>query len=369
MRADQVARKMPPGYDRLCRNLTDEERAQIIAEGIKPVVRFKVPLEGQTGFHDYLRGDVVFENSTIDDFVLLKSDGYPTYHLANIIDDHYMQISHVLRAEEWISSTPRHIMLYKAVGFEPPVFAHLPMILGPDRSKLSKRHGATALTEYRDAGYLPETMLNFLALLGWSLDEKTELFSREGLIENFSIDRVSRTAAIFNKDKLDWMNGVYIRNLQPDDFCKRIMPVLEQSFPADIKRPINEDYVKSIIPLIHERTKTLKEVPELMLLFFEEELKYEASELIIKGTDLIRTREIYAEINKIIDSTPLEHTALEKEFRELAAKLEMKAGPLFTSIRNAMTGRPVTPPLFETMEVLGSERVNARLSAAIKKLG
>ena len=168
--------KLPSGYDRHCRCLTDAERAQLAVQGIKPVVRFKTPLEGQTRFQDLLRGEVVFENSTLDDFVLLKSDGYPTYHLANIVDDHLMEISHVLRAEEWLSSTPRHIMLYEALGYEPPLFAHLPMILGPDRSKLSKRHGATALTEYREQGYLPETMVNFLALLGWSLDEKTRAF-------------------------------------------------------------------------------------------------------------------------------------------------------------------------------------------------
>ncbi|GAH85976.1 unnamed protein product, partial [marine sediment metagenome] len=203
MRAEQVRHKQPPGYDRRCRSLNQEERARREAEGITPVVRFKVPLEGQTRFNDLIWGEVVFENCTIDDFVLLKSDGYPTYHLANVVDDSAMEISHVIRAEEWISSTPRHILLYQALGLEPPQFVHHPMILGSDRSKLSKRHGAVSILEYRELGYLPEAMLNFLALIGWSLDDKTEILSRKELIDSFSLERIGRTGAIFNRDKLD----------------------------------------------------------------------------------------------------------------------------------------------------------------------
>lgn len=226
MRAEQIRRKQPPGYDRRCRYLGAEERRQREAEGITPVVRFKTPLEGQTKFNDLIWGEVVFDNSTIDDFVLLKSDGYPTYHLANVVDDHLMEISHVLRAEEWLASTPRHLLLYQALGFAPPQFAHLPMILGADRTKLSKRHGAVSITDYYEQGYLPEAMVNFLALLGWSLDDKTEILSRQELINNFSLERVSRTAAIFNQDKLNWMNGVYIRSLSLEDFTQRSLPFL-----------------------------------------------------------------------------------------------------------------------------------------------
>ena len=178
MRQEQVKLKQPPGYDRHCRDLGHQGHVAGAA-GVSPVIRFKSPLEGKTVITDLIRGDVSFENSTLDDFVLLKSDGYPTYHLANIVDDHNMQISHVMRAEEWLSSTPRHVLLYAAFGWQPPRFAHLPMILGPDKSKLSKRHGATAVNEYRDQGYLPEAMINFLSLLGWSLDDKTEIMTRE----------------------------------------------------------------------------------------------------------------------------------------------------------------------------------------------
>jgi glutamyl-tRNA synthetase len=368
MRAEQTKNKMPPGYDRHCRTLGDAERVQKVAEGVKPVVRFKTPLDGQTRFQDLLRGDVSFENSTIDDFVLLKSDGYPTYHLANIIDDHLMQISHVLRAEEWLSSTPRHVMLYNAVGYEPPVFAHMPMILGPDRSKLSKRHGATALTDYRDQGYLPETMLNFLALLGWSLDEKSELFTRQELVEKFTLERISRTAAIFNKEKLDWMNGIYIRGLSIDDFLTRVLPFLDKGLPPEIKRPLDEDYIRKILPLIKERARNLIEVKDLIGFFYEDKFNYAPKDLLIKGVDAQFTANAYLQAQKIIGNTPFNVEDLEKEFRALAELLGLKPGQFFSSLRMAITGRTVSPPLFETMIVMGEERVKNHIRDARDKL-
>jgi glutamyl-tRNA synthetase len=368
MRAEQQKQKLPPGYDRQCRCLTDEERSQFIARDIKPVVRFKTPLEGQTRSQDLLRGEVVFENSTIDDFVLLKSDGYPTYHLANVIDDHLMEISHVLRAEEWLSSTPRHLMLYDALGYEPPQFAHMPMILGPDRSKLSKRHGATALTEYREQGYLPETMMNFLALLGWSLDEKTEIFNRQQLIENFSLERVSRTAAIFNKEKLSWLNGVYIRELSLDEFVKRALPFLDRDLPMDVDRPLDEEYVRNILPLIKERAKTLAEIADLIVFFLLDDLGYASNDLLIKGLDHQMTYYAYTQSKMIIETTPCVAGVLEKAFRALADQLKLKPGQFFASLRIAITGRSVSPPLFETMEVLGQDRVQVRIHKALDKL-
>ena len=248
------------------------------------------------------------------------------------------------------------------------VFAHMPMILGPDRSKLSKRHGATALTEYREQGYLPETMLNFLALLGWSLDEKTELFTREELVENFSLERVSRTAAIFNKEKLDWMNGVYIRGLSVDDFTRRVMPFLDRDLPPEVERPLDEDYVRQHRALIKERAKTLAEVTDLMLFFYQEYLEYAPADLLIKGADHQLTYNAYLQAKKIIETTPFNAAALEKEFRALAEQLKLKPGQLFSSLRIAMTGRTVSPPLFETMEVLGEGRVQDRIQDAMDKL-
>ena len=368
MRQEQMKRKQPPGYDRHCRNLTQEQRAEMEASGITPVVRFKSPLEGQTSFNDLLRGEIVFENSTLDDFVLLKSDGYPTYHLANIVDDHLMEISHVLRADEWLSSTPRHVLLYQALGWQPPHFAHLPMILGPDRSKLSKRHGATAITEYQEQGYLPEAMFNFLALLGWALDDKTEIMGRQEIIEYFSLDRISKTAAVFNRDKLDWMNGLYLRGLSLDEFAQRAMPFLERDLPSEIGRPLDIGYINKITPLVQERAKTLAEVPQLSDFFFVDELEYDAGLLLGKIDRGEAIKSLQASVAKLDSLKNWDAASLEVVFRPLAEELKLKTGVFFGLLRVAVTGRTAAPPLFQTMEVLGRERCLKRLRAALDKL-
>jgi glutamyl-tRNA synthetase len=369
LRREQVARKQPPGYDRACRELTPQECARKEAEGIRPVVRFKVPREGRTGFTDIIYGDVVFENSTIDDFVMLKSDGYPTYHLANVVDDHAMKISHVIRGEEWISSTPRHLLMYRALGYEPPRFAHTPLILGPDRAKLSKRHGAMSVLEYRDQGYLPETLFNFLVLIGWSLDDKTEIMSRQQLIENFSLERIGKTGAVFNKDKLDWMNGVYIRSLTLDDFTARTLPFLDKGLPAGIKRPLDSDYVRRIMPLIQERTKRLTEVPALTGFFFTEQLDYQVDLLVPKNLTYAATiTALEASLQRMSRVPVFDETSLEASLRPLAEKLGLKAGQLFSILRTAVTGEIATPPLFQTMTVLGKERCLKRVDMALEKL-
>jgi glutamyl-tRNA synthetase len=370
MRAEQVRRKQPLGYDRHCRNLSPQEHAQKEAEGITPVIRFKTPLDGQTGFNDLIWGDVVFENSTIDDLVLLKSDGYPTYHLANVVDDHLMEITHVLRAEEWLSSTPRHILLYQALGLEPPQFAHLPMILGPDRAKLSKRHGAVSITEYYESGYLPEAMVNFLALLGWSLDDKTDIISRQELIDSFSLERISRTAAIFNHDKLSWMNGVFIRKLSYEDLSRKIIPFLESRLPKEVKRPISQQYVGRIVPLIQERINTLAEAATYADFFFIDTPEYEASILVGKKMTRETTLEaLKAAEERLSSLESFDHDLLEDTLRHLAGDLGLKTGQLFGLLRVATTGRSATPPLFVTMEVLGKERCLERIRVAVAKLG
>jgi len=368
MRQEQMKRKQPPGYDRLCRNLTPQECADKEAAGIVPVVRFKSPLEGKTSFDDLLRGKIEFDNSTLDDFVLLKSDGYPTYHLANIVDDNLMKISHVLRADEWLSSTPRHMLLYQAFGWSPPQFAHLPMILGPDRSKLSKRHGATAITEYREQGYLPEAMFNFLALLGWSLDDKTEFLTREEIVKNFSLERISKTAAVFNKDKLEWMNGVYLRGLNQEEFVQQAMPFLEKGLPAEVKRPLDADYIRRIMPLIQERARTLAEVPQLSDFFFVDGLEYDTGLLLAKLDKTEAQKSLEASIAAIKSVKSLDAASLETVFRPLADELRLKTGVFFGLLRVALTGRTAAPPLFQTMEVLGRERCLKRLKLALDKI-
>jgi len=369
MRAEQVRRKQLPGYDRHCRDLSQEERSLKEAEGITPVVRFKTSLSGQTRFNDLIRGWVVFENNTIDDFILLKSDGYPTYHLASVVDDHLMEISHVLRAEEWLSSTPRHLLLYQALGFEPPQFAHLPMILGADRAKLSKRHGAVSITEYQRQGYLPEAMVNFMALFGWSLDDRTEILSRQELIDNFSLERVSQTAAIFNWDKLNWMNGVYIRSLCLEDFTQQALPFLDRGLPLEVKRPLSIDYVRRIMPLIQERARTLAEVAELAQFFFVEELDYAPNLLIDKNmSQNSALKALETAQARLRELEPFTMESLESVLRPLAAELGLKTGQLFGTLRVATTGRTAAPPLFQTMAVLGKERCLKHIQAAIDRL-
>jgi len=369
MRAEQIKRKQPPGYDRCCRNLSAEERAKKEAEGITPVVRFKVPLEGQTRFNDLIYGEVAFEHSTIDDFVLLKSDGYPTYHLANVVDDHAMEISHVIRAEEWLSSTPRHLLLYRALGLEPPQFIHHPMILGHDRSKLSKRHGAVSIIQYREDGYLPEAMVNFLALLGWSLDDKTEILSREELVAHFSLERIGKTGAIFNREKLDWMNGVYIRKMTPDEFFEAAQPYLMLDEAAGKALIAGEEYVKAALSLVQERARTLTEVAGLAQFFFVDKLDYEPELLIGEKMSRESASQALREAQqKLRPLTEFDADSLEGVLRPLAAELGLKTGQLFGALRVAVTGRTAAPPLFQTMAVLGKERCLRRIEAALARL-
>jgi len=372
VRAEQMRYKQPPKYDRRCRKLSPAERRELEAQGIPPVVRFKTPLSGQTTFHDLVRGNVTFENDTLDDFVLLKSDGFPTYHLANVVDDHLMGITHVLRGDEWVSSTPRHVLMYQAFGWQPPVFAHLPMILGPDRAKLSKRHGDTSILQYRDKGFLPHALFNFLGLLGWSLDDKTEIISRQDFIRHFSLERIVKNPAIFNMDKVTWMNGTYIREMGLDELAEQLAPFLEEHLPTDIPRPIDRPYLQRIVPLIQERIKRFDEAADLTDFFFREgELTYPIEDLLDKrfadqpqeaAEALAAVRERIAALDR------WDEEALESVIRPLAAELGLKTGELFGAIRVAVTGRTAAPPLFQTMAVLGRERALSRLTGASWKL-
>jgi glutamyl-tRNA synthetase len=369
LRAEQVKRKLPPGYDRRCRNLTPEQRRAEEARGITPVVRFKVPLTGRTSFHDEIWGNVVFDNSHVEDLVLLKSDGYPTYHLGNVVDDHAMDISHVIRDEGYLSSTPLHLMTYEALGYTPPRLAHVPLVLGPDRTKLSKRHGSDNVLDFREQGYLPEALMNFLALVGWSLDDKTDIISREDLVRHFSLERVSKTPAVFNHEKLKWMNGVYIRKLPPGEFARLCVPFLEKSLPDDVRRPLDFEYVQQVTALVQERARLLSEVPGLSRFFFTEGLSYPVETLIGKGMDAESTRRALSVARERLESVPaFDAAALEGMLRPLAEELKLKTGQLFGALRTAVSGETATPPLFQMMAVLGRARCLARIDAAVTKL-
>ncbi len=369
VRKAQQARKEPPRYDRHCRDLSPDDRARSEADSAPAVVRFKTPLSGETLTHDAIRGEVSFANDTLDDFVILKSDGYPTYHLAAIVDDHLMEITHVLRGEEWISSLPRHVLIYQAFGWEPPVFVHVSRILGSDRAKLSKRHGAHAALAYREMGYLPEAIVNFLALLGWSLDDKTEIIDLDTLIAAFDTDRLLTNPAVFNAEKLEWMNGVYIRNLKPEGLAERARPFLEDH----LGRPVDAQKLAQIAPLIQERIKTLKDVVEMADFFFTEgPLDYEPAALLGKKSFAGEGQRAVEALSSVIAAIEAlddwSHEALEGSVRPLAEEMGVKAGELFAVIRVAVTGKTAAPPLFETMAVLGRDVSLERLSAARDRL-
>lgn len=375
VRAEQEARKEPPRYDQTCRRLPPDEAKGRAANGESYVIRMAVPSSGETRFHDLLRGEIVFQNALIDDQVLLKSDGWPTYHLANVVDDHLMEITDVLRGEEWISSTPKHVLLYAFFGWTPPRFGHFPILLTPKRAKLSKRRGAPDILELRENGYLPEAVVNFLALLGWSPEGKEEVLSREELIRQFSLTRVGATPAIYNPEKLDWLNGHDLRGLAPEDLARRLVPFYQRAglIPSGAVSEETRRFLLALVPLIHERIKTLKEAPELTDFFFRAELVYDPALLLPKSGNreqaldaLRRSRERLARI--VAPSEGLAPEPLEATFRALADELGMKAAQLFGILRVAVTGRTVAPPLFQTMALLGPERTLDRIDQAVSLL-
>jgi glutamyl-tRNA synthetase len=368
VRKAQQARKEPPRYDRACRDLTEAERSEREGHGLASVVRFKTPLGGETDAADLIRGIVTFRNDTLDDFVILKSDGYPTYHLASIVDDHLMEITHVIRGEEWLPSAPRHFLIYRAFGWEPPLFAHVSRILGPDRAKLSKRHGAHSVLEYREQGYLPDALLNFLALLGWSLDDHTDIIHRETLVNSFDISRLLPNPAVFNADKLLWFNGVYLRDMPDDQLATEVAPYLEEAISGRVDKGV----LNRVIPLVRERIKLLPDIVDMADFFFtDESLEYESGLLLGKrfgrepGIALGLLDEV---ISRAREVEPWNAEGLEGAIRLLAEERGVKAGDLFGIIRVAVTGRTAAPPLFETMDVLGRDVTLERLQAARERL-
>ncbi|HJX39334.1 MAG TPA: glutamate--tRNA ligase [Anaerolineae bacterium] len=362
-----LAQRRAPGYDRRCRYLTNDERMALAEEDRTPAVRFAMPPEGHTVVHDLIRGDVRFANDQLDDLVIMKADGTPTYNFAVVVDDMLMKISHVIRGDEHLANTPRQIRIYEALEYPLPEFAHVSMILGEDGSKLSKRHGATSLAEYWESGYLPEAMFNFLALLGWAYDDKTEIMTREEIIQRFRLDKVNPSPAVFSRQKLDWMNGVYIRGLDQDDLAMRLLPHLLQ---ADLKA--DEGMTRRLVPLVQERIKVLRDAVELVDFFFTDKLHYQAEGLIGKKMDAADSLQALRRVVDVLEGVPsFDEEALERPLRELTEQLGLKAGQLFGIIRVAITGKQVAPPLFGTLSILGRERTLARLrkaEAALLKL-
>jgi glutamyl-tRNA synthetase len=359
----EVARKMGTrvGYDRRYRNLSAEEVADREATGQPFTVRLKVPLAGDCVYKDAIKGHITVSWGDVDDQILLKSDGYPTYHLANIVDDHLMEITHVIRGDEWMTSTPKHIMLYKAFGWAPPVFMHMPLLLGGDGKKLSKRRNPTSILYYRDSGYLPEAFLNFLSLMGYSMEGGQEIYDLETFIKKFEPKRIGTSGAFFDTRKLDWINQQYIINKIPEK--KLWHQIQDWGF--------NDALINKLMPLVHTRIKTFADFMELCGFFFIHNLPLTEENLCPKGTPAEKSVQIIqGVIWSMQESGDWGRDGIEKASRRVAEVFSMDHKKVIMAILfTAITGKQQGPPLFDSVDILGKERTQARLMRAIEFLG
>jgi glutamyl-tRNA synthetase len=372
-RKAQQARHQQPHYSGKCRNLPPEEAKQRVKVGESHVIRFKVPQEGTITVVDKLRGEITVENRSIDDRVLLKSDGHAVYHLAAMVDDHLMEITHVLRGEEWLPSLPLHVHIYQAFGWQQPEWIHLSVFLKPSgKGKMSKRETeemkltgqSIFIKDLAELGYLPEAVVNWIALMGWGFDDHTEFFTMQDLIEKFDIAKLNPSPAAIDFKKLDHFNGLHIRALPVKELTKRLMPYFEKaSIEAD------PTVLAKIAPIIQIRMATLDEAPELAGFFFRDEITVAPESVVIKELDAAQSAAALRKAREILEVLP-EFTAAsaEEPMRAVAEELGLKAGQLFTALRNAVTGQEVTPPLFESIEIIGREKVLTRLRAAVAAL-
>lgn len=363
VRQKQIAAKIPPAYDRHCRNIPPEEAQKRKESGEPFVVRMKVPMTGEMTFEDRIRGKVTIAHKVLDDQVLLKSDGFPTYHLAVVVDDHLMEISHVIRGEEWLPSTPKHIMLYQYLGWEVPEFAHLPLLLNPDKSKLSKRQGDVAVEEYRAKGYLKEALVNFVAFLGWNPGDEREIFTLDELIKEFSLERVGKSGAVFNIEKLNWLNQQHLRLKSNEEIADALQPILTSAGISGVER----NYLLKVIELMKERVTFIADFIELGDYFFRDPLSFDE-----KGVQKHWRPEAKRNLLKLAER--LEQAAefrlgsIESILRSLADELGVNASALIHPTRLALSGRVVGPSLFHMMELLGKETVVKRLRRAAEMI-
>ncbi|EKD80096.1 MAG: hypothetical protein ACD_40C00206G0003 [uncultured bacterium] len=354
VRTGALAKKELPRYDRHCRHLPESEVQKNLSAKLPHVIRLKVPEGGLTICQDLIRGAVEFQNSGIDDQVILKSDGYPTYHLGVVVDDHLMGITHIIRGEEWLSSSPKHILLYQAFGWPLPVFAHLPIIRNKDHSKMSKRKNDVSILSHRDRGYLPEALNNFMGLMGWSHPDKKDIFSLDEFLRLFTLGRVTLTAPVYDLDKLNWLNGMYIRELSDVDLLSR----LKDFTPSDC----SPEMAVKIIPLIKERLVTLKDF-ESLTDFFYRNITIDPIILLKKSTveEVQRQLKVTITALTIIDDKSWSHENIEEKVRSIVTQEGWKPSQYFMMLRVAVTSKTATPPLFETMAVLGRALTLSRL--------
>lgn len=356
LREQQRAEGKMLGYDGHCRSLSEEQVAKELDSGKPSVIRLKVPDTGVTEFEDAIRGKIEIQNTQLDDQILIKSDGFPTYHLANVVDDHLMKISHVVRAEEWISSTPKHVLLYRAFGWELPVFAHVPLLRNADKSKISKRKNPVSLNYYKKMGILPEAMVNFLALMGWSLGNDQEIFSPKDMIEKFKLKDIHLGGPVFDVVKLKHINQQYIQNLDAQQFSAYL---LTQVF--------TKDYLESLYPLFKDRLECFEQFVDRSSFFFNGSLNYESLALIPKGKTGKEMRDmlkgLIEELDELYEWKAENIQNLLNSYRE---KMSWKPKDFFMPIRLMATGRKDSPPLAESLEIIGREMVRFRLRDVLK---
>ena len=371
LRQKQMEEKSPvQGYDGHCRDLTPEQRAELEAQGIKPVIRLKVPREGSTTFHDVLMGDITRENKDISpDPVLLKSDGFPTYHLANVIDDHLMGITHIMRAQEWIPSGPLHVILYEAFGWEVPTYCHLPMVMGNDGHKLSKRHGSTSVRDFRQKGYLPEALLNYVSLVGWSYDGEKEFFTREELEQCFSLEKINKAPGVFDYQKLDWFNAQYIRRKGDAELAALLMPYLKDAGLLDGN---TESFARleAFVPGIRDRITLLSDIVP-MCGFLTDQGEPDVALLVPKKMDAAGTLQSLKNVYDVVKAgleAGKNDDMLQQDLMELALKMGIKNAGVFNPLRTAVTGMAVSPPPFSCIRLLGNEESFRRIERAISVL-
>jgi glutamyl-tRNA synthetase len=367
-RARQEAAKQPPRYSGRCARLSPEERAAFEAAGRRPALRFRVG-EGIVAFDDVVRGHVEIDTSNLGgDFVIVRADGSPLYHFTVVVDDAAMAITDVIRGEDHLSNTPKHILLFRALGFDPPRFAHLPLILNPDRTKMSKRKSQTALGDYIAQGFIREGLLNYLALLGWATGTEEEVLSLDEIVERFDIAAVHKGGAVFDRERLEWLNGQWIRRLDPDDLIDRLRPFVAAELEAGrIDRMPGDEELRALLPVVHERLPTLGAIGELVGFLWVDRLELDPAVLVPKRWDAATTLAGLVAAHETIAAVPevvFEADELEPPLRALAEDRGWKAGDLFMAIRVAVTGRTATPPLFDTLVALGRDRTLERLERA-----
>ena len=370
MREQARLAKQPPKYNGHCANLTKEQQEEYEKQGRTAVIRFKMPKEGKIEFDDIVRGHVTFENALLDDFVLMKANGVPTYNFACVIDDHLMDMTHVIRGDDHISNTPRQIHLFKALGWEPPTFAHLSMILGSDGARLSKRHGHTSVLEYRKEGYLQDALINYLALLGWSTEDSRQLFFGDSLVENFSLDRCNSSPATFDPSKLLWMNGEYIRNKSSEEVYELFIDWIQWTKQDALIDGWDRDLLKKAIALEHEKIKLLKDIPGLVDFFFKDVVYDEqaVNKVLLSDTKKESSQVVLNEcLKRLPNQADFSPEALEQYARDLAVELGFSNGKVFHPIRVAISGRTQGPSLFHMMEVMGKDEVLKRIQRTVDK--